>query len=251
MTMKRIVTGLALALALAGGAVAAQRDNGKAIAAAMADPGRPSEDSSRDAARHPAELLAFAGVKPGDRALDFIMGGGYFTRILAGTVGPKGHVWAYTPDEFIKFKASYGEDQKKVADAYANVTALNGGLGSVALPGSLDVAITVQNYHDLHLDVFPVDTAVKVDAALFKALKHGGTLLVVDHVAAAGSGLAAPTKLHRIDPEIIKDEVVAAGFRYEGELAVLRNPADSHSLSVFDPAIRGHTDQVVYRFRKP
>lgn len=249
--MKRIVTGFALGLALAGGAVAARQDSGKAIAAALADPARPSEDSSRDAARHPTELLAFAGVKQGDQVLDFIMGGGYFTRILARTVGPKGHVWAYTPDEFIKFKASYGEDQKKVAGAYANVTALNGGLGSVALPGSLDVAITVQNYHDLHLDVFPVDTAVKVDAALFKALKHGGTLLIVDHVAAAGSGLAAPTKLHRIDPEIIKDEVVAAGFRYDGQLAVLRNGSDSHSVSVFDPAIRGHTDQVVYRFRKP
>ncbi len=249
--MKRIGTGFALGLVLAGSAVAARQDSGKALAAALADPGRPSEDSSRDAARHPAELLAFAGVKPGDRALDFIMGGGYFTRILAKAVGPKGHVWAYTPDEFIKFKASYGEDQKKVAGAYGNVTALNGGLGSLKLPGSLDVAITVQNYHDMHIGVFPADTASKANAALFKALKHGGTLLVVDHVAAAGSGLAAADKLHRIDPEIIKDELVAAGFRYDGELAVLRNSGDDHSKLVFDPAIRGHTDQVVYRFRKP
>lgn len=250
--MKRIMTGLALALALAGGtAVAARHDSGAAIVAALADPGRPSEDSSRDAARHPVELLAFAGVKPGDKVLDFIMGGGYFTRILAKTVGPKGHVWAYTPDEFIKFKASYGEDQKKVAGAYANVTAITGPLGAPALPGSLDVAITVQNYHDMHLGLFPADTAAKANAALFKALKHGGTLLVVDHVAAPGSGLATPSKLHRIDPQIIRDELAATGFRYNGEIMVLRNPADSHAVSVFDPSIRGHTDQVVYRFSKP
>lgn len=249
--MKRIVTGLALICALGGAAAAARDDHGAAINAALADPARPKEDVTRDAARHPAELLAFAGVKPGDRALDFIMGGGYFTRILARAVGPKGHVWAYTPDEFIKFRAAYGAEQKTVVGAYGNVTALNGGLGSVKLPGSLDVAITVQNYHDMHLGVFPADTASKANAALFRALKHGGTLLVVDHVAAAGSGLAVAEKLHRIDPEIIKDELAAAGFRYDGELNVLRNPADGHGALVFDPAIRGHTDQIVYRFRKP
>lgn len=250
--MKRIVTGLALVLALAGSAaVAGKGDGGEAIAAALADPARPADDKARDAARHPAETIAFARVKPGDRVVDFIMGGGYFTRILARTVGPKGQVYAYTPDEFIKFKAQYGTDQKAIAAAYPNVVAINGSLGAPALPDNVDVAITVQNYHDMHLGLFPADTAAKANAALFKALKHGGTLLVVDHVAATGSGMDAPTKLHRIDPAIIKAELATTGFRYDGELGVLRNAADDHDKGVFDPAIRGHTDQVIYRFVKP
>jgi predicted methyltransferase len=249
--MKRIAWLVGAALVFSGAGVAAKVDSGKAIAAALADPARPAEDRARDAARHPAETIAFARVKPGDRVIDFIMGGGYFTRILARTVGPKGQVYGYMPDEFIKFKASYGTDQQAIAAAYPNVVAINGSLGAPALPGNVDVAITVQNYHDMHLGLFPADTAAKANAALFKALKHGGTLLVVDHVAATGSGLEAPTKLHRIDPAIIKAELATTGFRYDGELTLLRNPADPHTASVFDPAIRGHTDQVVYRFVKP
>jgi predicted methyltransferase len=250
--MKRITWLVGAALIVSGaGAIAGKVDSGKAIAAALADPARPAEDTARDAARHPAETIAFARVKPGDRVVDFIMGGGYFTRILARTVGPKGQVYGFMPDEFIKFKPSYGTDQKAVAAAYANIVAINGPLGAPALPDKVDVAITVQNYHDMHLGLFPADTAARANAALFKALKHGGTLLVIDHVAEAGSGLATPGKLHRIDPAIIKSELATTGFRYDGELAVLRNPADDHSKGVFDPAIRGHTDQVIYRFVKP
>ncbi|MEO7679173.1 MAG: methyltransferase, partial [Sphingomonas sp.] len=184
-------------------AIAGKVDSGKAIAAALTDTARPADDTARDAARHPAETLAFARVKPGDRVVDFIMGGGYFTRILAKTVGPKGHVWGYTPDEFVKFKPTYREDQRKVTDGYANVTAINGGLATPPLPDKIDVAITVQNYHDMHLGLFPADTAARANAALFKALKHGGTLLVIDHAALDGSDLTVPNKLHRIDPKIV------------------------------------------------
>jgi len=249
--MKRITWLVGAALLLSGAGVAARVDSGKAIAAALADPARPADDTARDAARHPAETIAFARVKPGDRVVDFIMGGGYFTRILAKTVGPKGHVWGYIPDEFVKFKPTYREDQLKVTGGYANVTAINGSLGAPALPDNIDVAITVQNYHDMHLGMFPADTAAKANAALFKALKHGGILLVVDHAALDGSDLTVPDKLHRIDPKIVKAELATTGFRYDGELTILRNPADPHTANVFDPAIRGHTDQFIYRFVKP
>jgi predicted methyltransferase len=251
MVMKRITWLLGAALMLSGAGASARVDSGKAIAAALADPARPTDDTARDAARHPTETIAFARVKPGDRVVDFIMGGGYFTRILAKTVGPKGQVYGYMPDEFIKFKPAYGTDQKAVAAAYTNIVAINGSLGAPTLPDKVDVAITVQNYHDMHLGLFPADTAAKANAALFKALKHGGTLLVVDHAAVDGSDLTVPTKLHRIDPKIVKAELATAGFRYDGELAILRNPADPHTASVFDAAIRGHTDQFIYRFVKP
>jgi len=249
--MKRITWLVGAALMLSGAGAVARVDSGKAIAVALADPARPAEDIARDAARHPAETIAFARVKPGDRVVDFVMGGGYFTRILARAVGPKGQVYGFMPDEFIKFKPEYGTDQKAIAAAYANVVAINGSMGAPALPDKVDVAITVQNYHDMHLGLFPADTAAKANAALFKVLKHGGTLLVVDHAALDGSDLTVPGRLHRIDPAIVKAELATAGFRYDGELTILRNPADPHTASVFDPAIRGHTDQFVYRFVKP
>jgi predicted methyltransferase len=59
------------------------------------------------------------------------------------------------------------------------------------------------------------------------------------------------TRAHRIEPADIRSMMEAAGFVFEGEADFLRNPQDDHSLSVFDEAIRGQTDRVVYRFRKP
>jgi predicted methyltransferase len=247
--MKLLLAPLALAILLTGPAEAAGTT--PSIAAALADPGRPAEDVARDAARKPGEILTFAGVKPGDTVGDFIMAGGYFTRILAKAVGPKGRVYAYQPAEFIKFKAQYGEDQKAIAAAYPNVTSLTSPLQSVAFPGKLDLVLTAQNYHDLHLSAFPADTASKVNAALFAALKPGGVLLIIDHVATAGSGLRDPDALHRIDPATVRKEVEKAGFKFEAETPILHNAADPHTQIVFDPAIRGKTDQFVYRFRKP
>ena len=109
MARKYVVSVLAVLALGAGGAAFAQVPAN--ISKAVADPSRPAEQSARDAARHPGEVLALAGVKTGDTVVDFIMGGGYFTRILSGAVGPKGTVYAYQPAEFIKFKAKYGEDQ--------------------------------------------------------------------------------------------------------------------------------------------
>jgi predicted methyltransferase len=57
--------------------------------------------------------------------------------------------------------------------------------------------------------------------------------------------------LHRIDPALVRREVESAGFVYDGDSQLLRNPADPHTASVFDPAIQGHTDQFFMRFHKP
>jgi len=243
------IVAAAAAVALAGSA--AQAATPPNIVAAMADKARPADEVARDAARKPGELLDYAGVKTGDKVVDLIMGGGYFTRLLSVAVGPKGQVIAYQPAEFIQFQAKYGEDQKKVAGAYANVTPLTSSLGALDLPDGVDLVLTVQNYHDLHLTPFPKDTAAKVNAEVFKSLKPGGVYLVVDHAALPGSGLEPPMKLHRIDPAIVKQEVEAAGFKLESESPLLKDGADEHTASVFDPAIRGKTDQFIMKFRKP
>ena len=247
--MTRIVwAGVAVAFGLAGVAVAAPPAH---ITAALADKARPAADTARDAARKPAELLTWAGVKPGDKVVDLMMGGGYFTRILAPAVGPNGHVYAYQAGEFIRFRAAYGTEQDTVVKDYKNVTAKREPFSAFDLPDGLDMVFTVQNYHDLHLPQAPPETAQKVNAEIFKSLKPGGTYVIVDHVAPAGSGLEPPGKTHRIDPAIIRKEVEAAGFRFAGESDLYRNRADPGTTGVFDPSVRGKTDQVAYKFTKP
>ena len=236
--------------AVAGVAVAAVPAN---ITAALGDTKRPPADSSRDVARHPAELLAMGEVKPGQKVADFMMGGGYFTRILSAAVGEKGHVWAFQSGEFIGFRPAYGTDQTKVVADYTNVTPLAAPIASAGLPDGLDLVLTVQNYHDLHLNRMPPGTAEAANKEIFKALKPGGIYLIVDHAALPGTPTDdAANKLHRIDEAAVKKEVEAAGFKLVTEDdKLLADPADTHDKSVFDPSIRGKTDQFILKFRKP
>ena len=247
--MKLLVT--TALLALAAPLAASAQTVPAPIAAALADPGRPAADKERDAARHPGELLAFAGIKPGDKVADFIMGGGYFTRILAKTVGDKGRVYAYQPAEFIAFRAAYADEQKAAVAGYANVTPLSDSLATVKFAEPLDAIVTVQNWHDLHLKQSPPGFAAAMAKRLYDNLKPGGVLLVVEHDASTDPGDAEPDKLHRIDPAIVKRDFAAAGFVLDAESDVLRNPADDFTKGVFDPSVRGRTDRFMLRFRRP
>lgn len=222
------------------------------VVQALADPGRPKADRDRDAARKPGEIVAWAGIKPGMKIADLIPGGGYFTRIFSKVVGPKGRVYAYVPDELTKLAKRAPAVNAIAADAaYRNVTVILRLLSRFATPEKLDVVFTAQNYHDMH-DSFmgPADLAV-VNRAIFASLKPGGVYIVIDHSAQAGSGLRDTESLHRIDAEAVKKEVLAAGFVFEGETRILRNPKDDRTLNVFDPKIRGETDQFAFKFRKP
>ena len=218
--------------------------------AALSNPARPAEDRARDPLRHAADTLAFAQVEPGQKIGDMIIGGGYFTRIFASAVGAQGQVIAWQPAEFIAFQASYGESLTRI-DELANVDAIRSPIGAPAFPAGMDLMFTAQNYHDFHLKPFPTDTAAKVNAAVFQALKPGGLYVIVDHHAVNGAGLEVADSLHRIDIADVRREVQAAGFVLEAESEVLANPADPLTASVFDPSIRGQTSQFMLRFRKP
>jgi len=239
----------ALSVGFAGAAVAAEVP--AHIQAALADKARPAEDVSRDAARKPGELLAMGDIKPGGKVADFVIGGGYFTRILSAAVGPTGTVYAYQPAEFIGYDKSYGENLKKIAAALPNVKPIDTSFQAVDLPDGLDLVLTVQNYHDLFLKPFPADTATKVNAEIFKSLKPGGVYLIVDHEALPGAGLGVGDSLHRIDIADVKKGVEAAGFKFVEESQLLHAPGDPHTANVFDPAIRGKTDQFILKFKKP
>ena len=159
--------------------------------------------------------------------VDLIPGGGYFTRIFSLIVGPKGHVYAVWPSEYAK------EDSDEVplvqalaADPrFANVTMLMQPAAAFSIPEKADVVWTSRNYHD-YPDKFMGPTDPKVlDAAVFAALKPGGVFVVIDHVAEAGSGLRDTDTLHRIDPDVVKGQAAAAGFKLDGNSDVLHNPA--------------------------
>jgi predicted methyltransferase len=225
-----------------------------AILSAVADTHRPSEQTKLDPQRKPAQLIAFAGIKPGDRVADFMPGNGYFTRILSKVVGSTGVVVAFIPTEEIKNcppAEVAGSRAIQHDSVYRNVAHLSGPVNQFSTPQPLDVLWTAQNYHDLH-DAFmgPANIAL-LNKAFFRSLKPGGALIIIDHAAEPGSGLRDTETLHRIDPASVRDEIEAAGFVFEAEIDDLRNLDDDHSRSVFDPSIRGKTDQFVYKFRKP
>ncbi|SOB88325.1 Predicted methyltransferase [Sphingomonas guangdongensis] len=241
---------IAIALLTAPAALAAQAASPQ-VAAALADATRPPADTARDAARKPADFLAFAGITPGMKVADYIMGGGYWTRLLSGVVGPAGKVYAYQPAEFIAFRAAYGTEQEAAVKGRGNVVALRAGIAELTFPEPLDAIVTVQNWHDLHLKMAPANTGEYVAGKLFAALKPGGVLIVADNASAAGAGFTAADSLHRAEGAAVRAEIESAGFTFAGETRMWANPADPKTKIVFDPSIRGKADQFVYKFRKP
>jgi predicted methyltransferase len=235
--------------------VAPQSDAPAAIAAAVASTDRLMGDTDEDARRRPQEVLEFLGVEPGMRVLDFGAGGGYYTELLSRVVGADGTVVAYNDGLYAKlFGEKLGE--RLNGGRLANVKPLVADANDLALePGELDAAIFVMSYHDMYHrpDAGAVATDVpKVVAKVFEALKAGGVVVVQDHVAVAGAEVVeAAHGLHRIDPEAVKRDFTAAGFALDAESPLFANAADDHTKMVFDPAIRGSTDRMMLRFRKP
>jgi predicted methyltransferase len=222
------------------------------ITAAVANPDRPAADRERDTDRKPAEVIAFSQMRPGWTVADLIPGSGYYDRIFAGVVGPRGHVYGFYPAELTNFLRVQLPTNGGTPDPkFPNFTALVAPVNDFAPPVPVDLVWLSDNYHDLHDPFFAPADIAKINATVFKALKPGGIYLILDHAAAADSGLRDTNTLHRIDEATVKAEVEAAGFQLVGESDVLRNPADDHRKKIFDPSIRGRTDQFVLRFRKP
>lgn len=216
-------------------------------ALAIADPLRPAAEVERDPLRKPAEMLAFARIQGGERIADIRPEEGYFTRLFARAVGPEGRVYAFVPNQTAARENGFGDT---LASDYPNVTRVTGALEELSFAEPLDVVWMGQEYHDFVIDRFGVDVAA-MNAAVFRALRPGGLYIILDHEAAPGAGISVVGSLHRIEGSALRVQVEAAGFIFDGESDAVRNPEDDRSLSVFDPAIRGRSDQFVYRFRKP
>jgi len=225
------------------------------VATAVAAPGRPADAVALDAGRKPAEVLRFGGLRRGDRALDLFTGSGYFAEIMGRAIGPTGSVLAWEPTNFASERARAG--LAALHTRTPNVSLLISPANLVTLPeGAFDFAMINLNYHDTYWQSdrfhFPRMDPEAFLRTVFNSLKPGGTIVVVDHVANPGGDTRAVVDaLHRIDPATVRADFQRAGFVFDGESDLLRNPQDDHSKLVFDPSIRGHTDRIVYRFRRP
>ena len=250
---------LALAATASSLAVAAPKTKAPAaapdFAAAVAASDRPADEVKLDASRKPAELLAFMGLKSGDRAVDLFTGGGYFAEIMARAVGPEGHVTAWQPANFVNAKSMEGWNA--LHGRVPNTSLLVSPANAMSLPPSaFDFAMLHLNYHDFYWESarfnFPRVEPEAALGTLYQAMKPGGIVAVVDHSAAAGGDTrAVADKLHRIDPAVVKADFERAGFVLDGQSDIYRNASDDLGKLVFDPSVRGKTDRFAYRFRKP
>jgi len=225
------------------------------IAEALASPARLESDRPRDALRRPDQVLSFFEIAPGMKVLDLFSGGGYYAEILSGAVGPDGEVVAHNNSAYLAYAAK--ELGPRFADGrLANVTRLTAEAAELELPdGYFDAALAILTWHDFYYtdpeNGWPPIDEPALTEKLCAALKPGAVLGVVDHVADTGAdAFESGQNLHRIDPARIKADLAGSCFDFESEINVLRNPDDDHSKPMFDPAVRGKTDRVVYKFRR-
>ena len=223
-------------------------------AAALANENRPAADRDRDANRKPAEVLEFLGITPGMTVLDMFSGGGYYTEILAHTVGDGGRVIAHSNEAYIRFVGEEFE-QRYLGGRLPNAEVLMAENNELALePDSLDAIMLVLSFHDLYFadpeNGWPAFDVDKFLAELKSGLKADGVIGIIDHYATEGAAIESASTVHRIDPAIVIDAMTAAGFRLDAQSDLLRNPEDDHEKLVFDAEVRGKTDRFVMRFVK-
>ena len=224
------------------------------IAKAVAAPERSAKDRERDAHDKPADLLAFAGVKPGMKIADFFGGGGYWSELLARAVGPTGSVTLVNNPGYFYFskdglKERFADGRlKDVRQRVVETGDLD--LGSA----QFDLIVLFMGYHDLYWidesNGWPKIDAGRVLDQLNSALKPGGKLLVVDHAAKEGTGSSAAQDLHRIEEAFARKDIASHGFLLEEAWPGYRNSTDDHSKEVFDASIRGKTDRFTHLYRK-
>jgi predicted methyltransferase len=214
--------------------------------AIVASPDRSAADREIDLRRKPDQLLAFTGVRPGMRVLDMGAGAGYSTELLARAVGSQGIVYAQDSAALSDRARSRFDERLKKPVMKKVVRLIRDYDDPVPSMGELDLITFFFAYHDTAY--MNVDRA-KMNRRLFEALAAGGTLVLADHSAQPGAGLAAVKSLHRIEESVVRSEIEAAGFKLVDEADFLRNPDDRRDAPVFRPKIP--VDEFVLKFVKP
>lgn len=220
---------------------------------ALAAPDRLPQDLERDQRDQPGAIIPLLAVGPGDRVADIFGGAGYYSELLGRLVGPDGEVLLHNNQAYRNYAAK-GLTARFDSRSVANVVRHDREPDDLDLgEGTLDAAFIILSYHDLYYgeEGWPMIDRPAFMGQIVRALKSGGRFLIVDHQAAAGAGSTVTQRLHRIEASTARRDIEASGLVYQGGSEVLRNAADDHSLSVFDPAIRGRTDRFVQVYVKP
>ncbi len=252
-----VLLSLAAALQAAAATNLAEDRSSDPIEAAIAAE-RMRSDREQDSWRKPAEILRFLELAPGQHVLDFYSGPGYYSELMSRVVGPAGHVIIYN-NELYNQAAHHELLQRLAGKRLPNTTRLNAPSNYIPLePASLDRVLFMLVYHDLYWRPRdapePLGDPQKVLRTLHRALKPGGLIVVVDHAAhqtPRAQAIAVSSRLHRIDPKIVREDFEQAGFKFVGASDALRHAQDNYDESVFSPAVRGRTDQFIYKFRRP
>ncbi len=213
------------------------------------DPTRTEADRARDERDHSVAVLKFFGIAPGMTVVDLFAGGGYYSEVIGRIVGAEGKVYLHNNAAYQTFIGDALTERVK-GGRLQNVVKLDAEIGQLGVaPASVDLVLMSMSYHDLYFksDDWAVDPAA-LFAEVHAMLKPGGVLAIIDHVANAGTGSSAAQTLHRIDETFAQSDIESRGFTFTGSSAVLRNPADDHSKTVFDPSVQGHTDRFIDRF---
>ena len=224
------------------------------ISKALNNPARAANNVARDESRKPGEIIKFMDVQPGMTVLDMVSNGGFYAEILANVVGDSGRIIAHTfapaamnPDFPYAKYIRESNHMNNVVLIYANFADL------VLKENTLDRVFLVQNYHDLYFDRagYGVDDVQPVLAMFRKALKPGGVMAIIDHETNPGAPSSTGTTLHRINSDVVKNDMQTAGFVLAGNLDILMNTTDDKTKSVFDPANRGKTSRFILKFVSP
>ena len=252
--MKKLVLSVLLSVASSSFCLAAFADGHTAIDRAVSNSARPDEDRVRDIARKPAKVLDFFAIESGMKVLDVFAGAGYYSEILSYTVGAEGEVGLYNNGGWDGFVGS-GVEERLAGDRLPNVQSIVMEANELDLEENYyDAAIFILGFHDLYYSEEPSWPPINAENfvdRLYRVIKPGGVLGIVDHAAEPGVAVAVANSLHRIDPGIIRRDLITAGFVLEQESDILRSAVDNRNKPMSDPSVRGNTDRVVMRFRKP
>ena len=215
---------------------------------AVASDRRPERDTARDEGRRPAELMTFFGIEPGQTVAELNSGWGYITGLLSEIIGDQGKVYSHTTEPSIKRWNGNPIEKRIEKNGITNIDIVVGTMDAPGLPSGLDAVLMIMNYHDA---VWSGADRPAMNKAVFEALKSGGLFGVLDHQSQPGRGTEDCQSVHRIDKQVVIDEVTAAGFALEGESDILANPEDPRTGQVHAKEIRDRTDRFVLKFRKP
>jgi predicted methyltransferase len=249
--MRALILAALMATAIPAPVWAAPADVKASIAATTS---RSEANVKLDDSRKPADVLKFLGLQQGMWVADPFGGNLYWAEITAPAVGPKGHVTIWEPKQFYSQKMY--DNFMALKAKQPNISMRVSPFEAPDLPANkYDFMLINLDYHDVYWESAK-NGVVRMDPdqwlkTIYAAMKPGAVVGVIDHIANPGDTRGTVEKFHRIDPATVKADFKRAGFRLEAESNILRNPADDHSLLVFDPAIRGKTDRFVFKFRKP